>query len=302
MTEKIIISLNGRLVKPSAARISVFDRGALLGYGVFDTALAMGETTLWLTDHLRRFDQTLRKLGIPRRFKQVEIKQFINRAVRAHPAEVKQVRITHSAGAGEMWGGKKSPYGHGSLWIIVKARRWDLDKKITGEIIWTELMAPWLLKVKSTSRLPYLPPYQSGASLTKKHSAQLLASETEGVTEFTNANLLVRSGKLLFTAPTRSVFEGLTLKKTKSALTINGWRIKERKLTLPDLLRADEVIGLNSLSLAFALSELRYQTRSGALKTKKYAPASLTPELLRLLLPNRFHASLDRHEVVSDVA
>ena len=293
--QKIVISLNGRLVKPSAARLSVFDRGALLGYGAFDTALAVGETTLWLAEHVRRFDQTLRKLNIPRRFNQNEIKELINRAVAAHPADLKQVRITHSAGSGEMWGDKTSPHGRGSLWIIVKTRRWELDKKITGEIVRTELAAPWLIKLKSTSRLPFLPPFQPRTSRTRKHSAQILVCQSEGVMEFTNANLLILSGEDIFMPRTQSVFEGLTLKKTRTALARSGRKIKERRLTLADLLRADEVIGLNSLSLAFALAEMRYITRSGTLKTKKYAPAILAPELLRLLLPNRFHSSLERH-------
>ncbi len=65
MSGRIPIWLNGRLVSGGASRLSAFDRGFLLGDGVFETIRAHGRRPLWLGDHLARLRDGADLLGIP---------------------------------------------------------------------------------------------------------------------------------------------------------------------------------------------------------------------------------------------
>ncbi|MFQ5608281.1 MAG: aminotransferase class IV [Candidatus Zixiibacteriota bacterium] len=288
--DKLIVSFNGRIVSPSAAKISALDRGALIGYGVFDTLLVLDNTPLWLRDHVARFDRARQALGMRKLFGQPQIISFVEKAVRAHKAPLKKVRITQSGGTGSMWGGGASAGGSdGALWIIVAEHSWRFGNSVRASLVKTEPVAPWLREIKSTSRLPYLPP-ETDESATDGVTEKILLVPRQGVIEFTNANLLLRRDDELLAPPAGAAYPGLTLKKTLAALEKSGRKVNRLKVSLDDLLNADEIIGLNSLRLAFSVGELAYQAGDGSHRRRKYGSHNLAREIRSLALPKKYRS------------
>ena len=63
MSETYVL-LNGRLTKQSEAFISINDSGFLYGFGCYDTLLALNYKPLFLEEHIKRLNDSLRELRI----------------------------------------------------------------------------------------------------------------------------------------------------------------------------------------------------------------------------------------------
>ena len=65
MTGTVPIWVNGRLVDPAEAAISVFDHGLLVGDGVFETVKSVRGRAFALTRHLDRLVRSARAIDLP---------------------------------------------------------------------------------------------------------------------------------------------------------------------------------------------------------------------------------------------
>ena len=115
-------------------------------------------------------------------------------------------------------------------------------------------------------------------------TATLLSYSESGITEFTNSSLMVRRGCEILIAPRKMILPGITIEKIRKHLasTSGSWQITEKTISLSELKSADEIIGANSLSLAFSLSELRLPDNKG---TVTYKSTELTDALNLSLWP-----------------
>ena len=59
------VYINGKIVAPERARISVFDRGFRFGDGIFETIKVSDGRAIFLGEHLERLYTSLRDIGIP---------------------------------------------------------------------------------------------------------------------------------------------------------------------------------------------------------------------------------------------
>ncbi|NBT58215.1 branched-chain-amino acid aminotransferase [bacterium] len=62
---KALANIDGKILDPSQAKVSVFDRGFLFGDGVYETGRSYDGVFLFLTEHLKRLRKSADRLGIP---------------------------------------------------------------------------------------------------------------------------------------------------------------------------------------------------------------------------------------------
>lgn len=62
---KALANINGKILDPEKAKVSVFDRGFLFGDGVYETGRSYGRVFLFLDEHVRRLRKSADRLGIP---------------------------------------------------------------------------------------------------------------------------------------------------------------------------------------------------------------------------------------------
>jgi len=60
-----LANINGVLLSPAEAKVSVFDRGFLFGDGVYETGRSYDRVFLFLEEHLTRLRKSASRLGIP---------------------------------------------------------------------------------------------------------------------------------------------------------------------------------------------------------------------------------------------
>ncbi len=281
---QVIVSINGKIVSPAEASISVLDSGLLAGLGVFETLLAEDKYIFRLREHLARLGNSRIALGLPTNFSAQQIEDFIREALDNFPADsnekYRRIRVTltgGNTGAG-LWGTEALD---GSLIVIIQEHTLPKEsEKPSAEIVSSASSLHWLTEHKVISRMALSHPAPSHSS----QNFQILYHQLVGVTEFGFASLFVRKGKMVVTSPDKDVFPGIC-----RAGIIKDWpaiapeyELKKQKLETADLLNADEVIGVNSLRTAFSIFSLKDNT--GSPKSVTFPKPILTPELRAFLL------------------
>ncbi len=281
----IVISIDGQIVTGDEASISILDSGLLSGYGVFETMLAEGDLVFRLGEHLARFEKSCLALGLIPKYSSNQIEEFIGEALGRNQDGYKRIRVMLTGGnSGDgLWGDESIDNR-----LVIIVREHSLSRGIVrpkAEVVYSATSLHWLAKHKTLSRMLYSHPTPEFAQVRGKNSKslQILYHPSIGVTEFSSASLFVRQSENVVTAFSEDVFLGIC-----RAEIIKNWRalvpefkLEIRKVELSDLFAADEVIGVNSLRGAFAVSELNDNTGESFASTN---PISYSKPVLSLKL------------------
>ena len=95
-----IVYLNGSLIPRSQAKVSALDYGFLYGFGLFETMRAYEGQVFRLESHLSRLARSAELLRLP--VSAPELKDAVRDTIKANRFSNARIRITISAGEGEM--------------------------------------------------------------------------------------------------------------------------------------------------------------------------------------------------------
>lgn len=97
-----LISINGTILDPETANISVLDRGFLFGDNVFEVFVSFGVKTLNISSHLKRLRQSAEQVLLPIPWSDEELAFEINALVERanNPKTYIRLIITRGAGTG----------------------------------------------------------------------------------------------------------------------------------------------------------------------------------------------------------
>jgi branched-chain amino acid aminotransferase len=116
------VYVNGALVAPEDAVISVFDHGIVLGDGVFETILLYRHRPFALHPHLERLKRSASGLGIDPPAS-AEIASAIERVVETADYETGRIRVTVTSGTGPLGTAR----GGGSATLVVAAELFEVN-------------------------------------------------------------------------------------------------------------------------------------------------------------------------------
>ncbi|MFM8316403.1 MAG: aminotransferase class IV, partial [Deltaproteobacteria bacterium] len=80
---RALANINGKILQPEDAQVSVFDRGFLFGDGVYETGCSFQRTFLFLEDHIQRLRKSAGRLGIPVPWSDEFLKQQLRETAQA---------------------------------------------------------------------------------------------------------------------------------------------------------------------------------------------------------------------------
>ncbi|HEV8336903.1 MAG TPA: aminotransferase class IV [Candidatus Polarisedimenticolia bacterium] len=243
------VSLNGEIVPALEAKVSVFDRGILLGDGVYETVRARNGKLFRWPAHRERLVRSLRSARIPLG-PPPEIDAAITGCLRANRLSDARLRITITRGVG----GPGFDLAEGSAPnVIVAASPWrplpeekyrNGVKAIVSRIRQTaiESLDPAL---KSISRI-HLALARMEAVDQGAHEALLLGSGGE-IREGTSSNVFLwQAGRLRTPAVACGVLEGITRELVLEIARAEGIACEETRLERPDLASAEEIFFTNT--------------------------------------------------------
>ena len=254
-----LVYINGELIPKEEARISVFDHGFLYGNGLFETMRAYKKRVFRIEHHLQRLFFSLEYLKFPIPFTFGSVKEAIDETIEANGFEDAYVRLNVSRGEGAT---VPDPATCKTPNLIVITREYVsyspalYQKGYRGKVVSvkTSPFSP-SANMKTLNFLNHII-----AKMEAKESGfnEGIIVNTEGfIAEGTVSNIfMVKGGSLSTPAKEMGLLPGITRQAVLEIAESGHVQAEERRITLNELLEADEVFLTNSLVEIMPLVEV----------------------------------------------
>lgn len=228
----IPVWVNGELLDPAQAGVSVFDHGLMVGDGVFETVKIVHGRAFALTRHLDRLTLSAQRMDLPE--PDVEaIADGIDQCLAAAPAwALGRIRITYTSGPGPL-GSDRGDQGGTSVVIVDEQKPFPATANVTV-VPWPRNERGALSGVKSTS---YGDNAKALAYAKARGGGEAIFGNLAGdLCEGTGSNIfIVRDGQLLTPTLASGCLAGIT-----RALVVEWFSAEEVDVPLQALYGAEE--------------------------------------------------------------
>lgn len=237
--------INGRLCRGAEATLSLFDRGARDGEGLYETVRVYGGRPFLWEQHMERLVLSAAVLGFPVPASPVTLREALDQLLAAERLEDAVVRMTVTRG---IPGGRPTRTG---AWVEVEpiaARLWHGTRRGAATLIVSKRpFEPGPLGPhKTTSRLAYHLAREEAR--VARADETLLVSPHGQVLEGVVSNVFAVAGGEVRTPPLAAgILPGVTRALVLRLCAVAGIPAREQALTLAELRGADEVFLTNSV-------------------------------------------------------
>jgi branched-chain amino acid aminotransferase len=224
--------VNGELLDPAQATVSVFDHGLMVGDGVFETIKIVNGRSFALTRHLDRLKLSAQRMDLPEPDLEA-IADGIAKCLAAAPAwPLGRIRVTYTSGPGPL-GSDRGNQGTTSVVIVDEQKPFPATADVTV-VPWPRNERGALAGVKSTS---YGDNAKALAYAKARGGGEAIFGNLAGnLCEGTGSNIfVVRDGRLLTPTLESGCLAGVT-----RALVIEWFGAQETDLPLSALHSAEE--------------------------------------------------------------
>jgi branched-chain amino acid aminotransferase len=244
MRAEPIVYLNGEYKPASAAGISVFDQGFLLGDGIFDVVSAWKGQIFKLDEHIERFFQSLKAARLVTELSRGDWRDIILETVRRNELQDASIRFIATRGVPlEVVGDPREYRPTIVVWAVPYLFLADDRKRELGVRLHLSHLrgfSPDMLdpRLKTLSRLHF--------QLARLEAAEagyddvLLLNHLGYVAEAPASNIFMVKRGILYT-PGEEVLPGITRQTILELAEENGIESREMNLTAYDLFGADEI-------------------------------------------------------------
>ncbi|WP_225993969.1 aminotransferase class IV [Actinomadura rudentiformis] len=226
------IWLNGELLDPEQAKVSVFDHGMLVGDGVFETVKATNGEPFALTRHLKRLARSAAGLGLPEPDHDALAQGTLEVLAAAPKWPLARIRITYTSGPGPL-GSDRGNEGTTISIIAAEQKPFPATTDVTV-VPWPRNERGALNGLKTTS---YADNALALAYAKERGGGEAIFGNLVGnLSEGTGSNIFVVKGGRLITPPlTAGCLAGVT-----RALVLEWFGADEEDLPLEELYQVEE--------------------------------------------------------------
>lgn len=278
-----LVNLDGVIVPPEAAKVSVFDRGFLYGDSVYESLRTYARVPFLLERHLMRLERSAGRLELEIEGGIERIRREVMATIAALPNQETTLRIVCTRGAREgVVDLDPNSAGHGLTVILAR------EAKPFPQELYDHGVEVSVVSVVRNRRDMVDPAVKSGNYLNnllaiqearRKRAFESVMKNADGfLTECSTSNLfLVSSGVLRTPALDCGLLDGVTRGLLLEIAVENGIEAREDRLTERDLLSADEAF------LSSSLKEVLPVTRVDGRAIGSGKPGPVTAKLLTAL-------------------
>jgi len=246
--------INGRLVRGEDAALSVFDRGARDGGGIFETLRVYGGRPFAWQRHMERLVLSAAELGFPVPASPGALHEGMDALLAAQGLSDAVVRLTITRGVA---GGRPTRAG---AWIEAEplgGRLWAGTRKGAGSAMVSRLpFEPgWIGRHKTTSRLA-LDLAREEARAAAMDEALLVSPDGQVLEGAASNVFIVRDDEVLTPPLSLPVLPGVTRAIVLALCKVLGIRHRELPVTPEHLRSAGEVFLTNSVQEVLPLATL----------------------------------------------
>lgn len=264
----IAVSIDGVLVDPAAAHVSVFDRGLLYGDGVFETLRTWDGRLVDLDDHLDRLYDSVAALGL-RALERAALADAVVRTVTAAGPGEQRIRVVLTRGPGAI----SVPLvacGPGRAIVIVEplpAQPTELSLAIVD----------WPLPRRAApahKTLAYLDHLLARELAVAAGADEALRLGPDGeVLECATANIFAVVRGTVMTPPLTGVLPGTMRARVLRACGPLGITAEETRLTVSEVRAAEELFVTSSLRGVVPVTRLDGEARTAGSVTARIGRA-----------------------------
>lgn len=272
-----LVYINGKLIPGEEAKVSVFDHGFLYGDGLFETMRAYQRRIFRLEHHLQRLFLSLEYLKFLIPFNFDYLKEALYKTIEANRLEDAYIRLNVTRGEGAT---VPDPATCKAPNLIIITREYVpyssalYQKGYKGKIVGVK-PSPHMptISMKTLNFLNHII-----AKMEAKASGfnEGIMVNTDGfVTEGTVSNIfMIKEGSLFTPAKEMGLLPGVTRQAVLEIAEAKGLKTREAKITINELLMAEEAFLTN------ALIEILPLVRVDEHPIGKGIPGPLTQELM----------------------
>lgn len=240
------IWMNGTLVAPEDATVSVFDHGLLYGDGCFEGIRVYGGTAFKLRAHVDRMQDSARRIYLDPPCTADELVNAIKHTIEANRIEDGYVRVVYTRGKGSL-GLNPFSCDHPSCFIIadtISLYPEAMYRDGMGVIIAKRPRVPIDCLDPQIKSLNYLNNILAKVEAIEAGVLEAIMLNCDGqVAECTGDNIfLVKDGAISTPDTSAGMLHGITRQFViEEVAPACGWTVEERTVTTDDLFQADEI-------------------------------------------------------------
>lgn len=235
--EKQFCYLNGKIIPVEKATLPILDISILRGFAIFDSMLAQGLQVLHNQDHMQRFFNSAKEMGMHVPLSRSDLEKTIVVLLKKNAFKSSKVRIVMTGGIAQGPSDIEQNNKHPNIFITVDKFIPFADSVYEkGVSLMTANYQRPFPTVKTTNYT--LAVYLQDKKKQKK-AFEILYTYDDKVYECTTANFFIVKGKKLITAKD-GVLKGITRKFVLVLAKKLGLEVIERDLKTSELKTADE--------------------------------------------------------------
>ncbi|MAX67163.1 MAG: branched-chain-amino acid aminotransferase [Halobacteriovoraceae bacterium] len=239
------ININGDIVKPEEAKISIFDRGFLYGDSIYEVLHSTQRRIVFLDDHISRLYHSANLLSMNIYYQQQDIIEQIMKTLKASNLDEAYIRIILTRGESILSLDPTKSFTNN--FVIIVRPRLIPPKKFYNEGM--NLYIPHIIRndIKAVN-----PNAKSGNYLNnvmalseaRKYGADdaVMINQNNEVTEGTNFNIWMIKDNIVYTPPVSTgLLKGITRQKIIDICQEKNIELSLSAFQKEDLLKAQEV-------------------------------------------------------------
>ena len=242
---------NGKLLKPESGIISANSRGLRFGDGLFETIKSINSQLAFVDEHFARLWKGLQVLQftIPKQFTPDHLEQEIQTLLKKNGhSKLARVRLTVFRGDGGLFDttDHKPNYLVQSWALPDETGSWNSNGLVLGIYTDVKKSCDILSNLKHNNFLPYA---MAALHAKKEKWNDAVLLNTEGsLCDTSIANIFLIKDEVVYTpALTEGCIAGVMRRNLIEKLTAAGYKLVEGKVSVDELLDADEVFLTNSI-------------------------------------------------------
>ena len=225
--------LNGQILPSEQALVHVSDLAFLRGYGIFDFFRSINGHTIFMEDHLDRFENSARLMGLPIPESRERLRAIIQELVRLNPAELLGIKLVLTGGY--------SPDGYTPTTpnLVVIAKPFTFAPAKVGLKLMSLEHQRELAEVKTTN---YAVPIFHLQKMKQAGADDFLFHRDGLITESSRSNIFIVKNGSIYTAPlTEGCVAGIMRAQIMNMARENKILSSENPITINSLTGADEI-------------------------------------------------------------
>ncbi|MFK7775186.1 MAG: aminotransferase class IV [Saprospiraceae bacterium] len=226
--------VNGKIVLAKNAKLQVTDLGLLRGYGIFDFLKVENGIPLFIEDHMVRFQNSAKEMGLKLGYSVEELKKFVMKLISKNEFKRGGMKIILTGGYSE---DGYLPAKESNMIILLTHFKVPSKKTYAKGV---KLMLHEHFRhsafVKTTN---YIEPIRLVNDLKKANAVDVLYHWDGKISESSRSNFfIVKKDKTIITS-TSHVLKGITRKRVMN-LAKEHYKVIEKDITFRDLKNATE--------------------------------------------------------------